>query len=75
VLLTITATADAQAPRECGTVSGGVALHDIRATGVSCKFARDLGRRWRSKLFADECADGRFRCRVRGYTCRAKAPA
>jgi hypothetical protein len=67
--------ADARISRDCGTVSGGVALYDMRATGVSCKFARELGRRWRSKLFADECVDGRFRCRVRGYTCRAKPPA
>jgi hypothetical protein len=44
-LLTSTATADARATRESGTVSGGVALYDIPATGVSCKFARDLGRR------------------------------
>jgi hypothetical protein len=75
LLLAFTAPADARSARDCGTVSGGVALYDIRATGVSCTFARDLGRRWRTKLFADDCADGRFRCRVRGYTCRAKPPA
>jgi hypothetical protein len=40
-----------------------------------CLVACQLGRRWRSKLFADQCADGRFRSQVRGYTCRAEPPA
>ena len=76
VLALIFATAArAESQRKCGTVAGSVALYDIRATNVTCKSARRTARAWRRTLFADECANGRFRCRVRGYVCRAKPPA
>lgn len=69
------ARADAASTLSCGTVSGGVALYDIRATGVGCSSARKTARAWRTGLFAGACEDGRFLCRVRGYSCRAKPPA
>lgn len=61
--------------QKCGTVRGGVALYDVRARGVGCRYARKTARTWRRNLFADQCRNGRFRCRVRGYRCRAKPPA
>lgn len=71
-IFTASATA---APRACGTISGGVAMYDIKATGVSCTAARKVARSWRTKLLAGSCENGRFRCIVRSYTCRAKRPA
>jgi hypothetical protein len=76
VLLSLSAAGPATAAtRGCGTVSGGVAMYDITATGVTCASARKTARAWRTALLADRCVDGRFRCKVRGYTCRAKRPA
>jgi hypothetical protein len=76
LLLSVPATALAgESPRKCGTVSGGIAMYDIKATGVSCASARKTARAWRTALVAGECADGRFRCKARGFTCRAKRPA
>jgi hypothetical protein len=65
----------AAAAVRCGVVSGGVALYDIRGTGVDCRAARGVARAWRATLFADACENGRFRCSVGRYTCRAKPPA
>ena len=70
-----TAPASAQATVRCGVVGGSVALYDVRATVVDCAAARGVGRAWRTTLFADACENGRFRCSVGRYTCRAKPPA
>lgn len=67
--------AEAAERQRCGTVSGGVALYDIRARGVGCRYARRTARAWRRAVLADRCRDGRFRCRARGYRCRARPPA
>jgi len=73
--LAFAAPAAADSRQRCGTVSGAIALYDIRTKDVSCKWARKTARAWRKALLADECVDGRFRCDVRGYVCRAKPPA
>ena len=75
LLLACFVAGSAEAAVRCGVVPGAVALYDIRATGVDCGAARGVARAWRSALLADACENGRFRCSVGRYTCRAKRPA
>jgi hypothetical protein len=75
IFLAVPASSAVAATRDCGTVSGGAALYEIAGTGVGCSSARATAKAWRTRLFAGGCENGRFRCRVHGYTCRAKRPA
>jgi hypothetical protein len=75
LVLVWSAPASAQSAVGCGIVAGSVALYDVRGTGVGCAAARGVARAWRTTLFADACDDGRFRCTIGRYTCRATPPA
>jgi hypothetical protein len=59
----------------CGTIPGAVAVYSVHSSNIGCSTARSVARIWRAKLLHDRCADGRFRCRSHGFTCRAKPPA
>jgi hypothetical protein len=61
------------AATNCGTIPGAVALYEVTATGVGCRAARAIARRWRSNVLEGRCE--RFDCRVRAYRCRARQPA
>jgi hypothetical protein len=79
-VVAVSATAPAAAPRsslaQCGTVTkGGVPLYNITGTWVGCALARRTARGWLSRVFARRCENGRFRCTVGAFTCRAKRPA
>jgi hypothetical protein len=57
----------------CGVVAGAVALYSVKGKRVSCQVARRVGIKWRAKVLGGECE--RFKCRARGFLCRAKRPA
>lgn len=74
LVLGFSSSADAAQPtRDCGSVSGPVALYSVEAKGTSCPAAKRVGRQWLKRLLRGDCS--RFRCRSRGFICRAKPPA
>jgi hypothetical protein len=63
----------AQQARDYGFVPGPIALYSVKAKGTSCPAAKRVGRQWLKRLLRGDCS--RFRCRSRGFICRAKPPA
>lgn len=71
-LLSRPSVAPALEVHNCGTVAGSVALYELEST-ITCKRARDVGKRWLHKVIDRQCS--RMSCRANGFLCRAKPPA